>query len=225
MSKGKLVVFEGCDGSGKSTQVELFQNHLRSTNISFRYLHFPTETTVYGGLIQDYLFYRGDIAEMGEINPYFISTLYANDRYRMKPVIEKWLDEVDIVIIDRYVYSNYALIGGQLSNDVNLCPMSDRDKYFEWLSHYEFEQNKLHIPDIVIYLNMPLKFIKENMEKRETQDIHENLEVQKNAKEVYDNMVDNEIVFSIECGECGKLLTEREIHNRITELLKEKNII
>lgn len=222
---GRIVCFEGCDGSGKSTQVNLFINHLRGTNISYRYIHYPTQTTVYGKLIQDYLFNRGDIAEMGEINPYFIATLYANDRYRMKPVIDKWVDEMDIVILDRYVYSNYALIGGQL-DDFNDCGLlSDRDTFFDWLGRYEFEKNKLQVPDIVLYLNIPLKFIKEHLEKRDSQDIHENLQVQRNAKEVYDNMVDDFTTFSVECSKNGLLLSEEDIHNNIIDLLKDRNII
>lgn len=223
MSTGKLVVMEGCDGAGKSTQVNFLLNYLRRNNYSYRYIHFPTMGTKWGKMVNAYLF--GNLIEMGETNPYFISTLYANDRYQMKPLVDRWLRDVDIVLVDRYVYSNYALLGGQISNESQSGCMSERERYFDWLSIYEFEKNKLHIPDIVIYLNMELKFIKKNLEKRGDLDVHENFKTQKNAKQVYDDMVDNETIFSIDCVEDGILLTEDEIHVKIVNLLKCEEII
>ena len=72
-----LLVIEGLDGAGKSTQVGLLQNYLKSKGVNYEYLHYPqTDSPVYGDLIARFL--RGELGEINAVNPYLVALIYAD---------------------------------------------------------------------------------------------------------------------------------------------------
>ena len=86
-----LIVLEGLDGAGKSTQVNKLQQMLASCGIGYEYLHFPRfDAPVYGELIARFL--RGELGEVGAVDPYIVALLYAGDRADAAPMIRNWLD-------------------------------------------------------------------------------------------------------------------------------------
>ena len=224
--RGSLLVFEGLDGSGKSTQVNLLINYLEDNDISYGYIHFPRYDSKWGKMIKEYL--KGN---MNRNNPYYIATLYANDRYEFVPQLEEWLEIYDVVICDRYIYSAMAFQGSQLSNDRGARNfLSDREYFMDWLYEYEFRQNKIPKPNKILYFNVTIDFIKNNILDRDVEDIHEKLNFQKKVKKVYENiMKHNKKAEIIDCFrdrfEDNKILNKKEIHHKVVNLLQREDLI
>ena len=100
-----LLVLEGLDGAGKSTQIHRLQQMLAARGIGYEYLHFPRfDAPVYGELIARFL--RGELGGVDRVDPYIVALLYAGDRADAAAAIRGWLAEGKSVILDRYVYSN-----------------------------------------------------------------------------------------------------------------------
>lgn len=221
--RGNLVVFEGLDASGKSTQLNLLSKYLDREEVSYRKIHFPNYESKFGKMIKKYL--DGDNENY---NPYFIATLYANDRYYFKPMLEDWLNRNDLVICDRYIYSALAFQGCELSdkNGHELYDKrSERERFIDWLCEYEFKQNKIPVPDLVLYFNVPIDFIKKNLDKKQT-DIHEKVEYQKKVKRVYEDIfkkMDN--AYYVDYEEGGHVLNQEEVNRRIINILQRKGVL
>lgn len=185
---GNLIVFEGLDGSGKSTQVCKLVNRLSEEGNKVKNLHFPREGVIseFGKMIEDYL----DGGYEGIDNPYFIASLYANDRYMTKEVLEDWIEKYDYVILDRYVYSALAFQGARFTdNEERGFLMSERDRFLDWLFNYEFSQNKMPEPDIIFVVDLSIELIEKSLEEKD-KDIHENdLEYLREVREVYDELL------------------------------------
>ena len=102
-----LIVLEGLDGAGKSTQVKLLKEYIQSKGKQLRYLHFPRfDAPVYGDLIAKFL--RGDFGAINQVHPQLVALLFAEDRRDAAALIREWLGNGDVVLLDRYVYSNIA---------------------------------------------------------------------------------------------------------------------
>ena len=85
----KFLVIEGLDGSGKSTQVSMLKNYLKSNNVDFEYLHFPvTDSPVFGELVARFL--RGDSGPVDQVDPYLVALLFAGDRFNYAEKIREW---------------------------------------------------------------------------------------------------------------------------------------
>ena len=109
-----LIVLEGLDGAGKSTQVKMLDAYLQSAGQKTKFLHFPRyEAPIYGDLIARFL--RGDFGGNDAVHPQLVALLYSLDRIDAAPTIKSWLDEGYCVILDRYVYSNIAIVFSVLS--------------------------------------------------------------------------------------------------------------
>jgi dTMP kinase len=185
----RFLVIEGLDGSGKSTQVNLLKEHLRKSAIKFKYLHFPRlEEGVYGKLIARFL--RGEMGEIDKVDPYLVALLFAGDRRDAKAVIEQWIVENYIVIVDRFVYSNIAFQGAKYTYE------SEQKLLADWIMDLEFNIHKLPVPDMNIFLDVPFSFTRKLLsgtrkgEDRDylqgRQDIHENdLEFQEKVRGIY----------------------------------------
>ena len=103
-----LIVIEGLDGSGKSTQVARMSEYLTLRDgRSPEYLHFPRfDAPVVGDMIARFL--RGEFGRIDQVHPMIVALLFAEDRRDASAVIRRWLDEGRTVLLDRYVYSNIA---------------------------------------------------------------------------------------------------------------------
>lgn len=168
---GKLIVIEGTDGSGKSTQFRLLTEHLAADGQSFQRLVFPRYQEESSALIRMYL--GGAFgSKPKDVNAYAASAFYAVDRYASyKMDWGKWYESGGLVLSDRYTTSNAV---HQASKEPESC----RGAFLSWL--YEFEYDKLGLPrpDLVLYLDVPTEFTDTLLRQRESAtgtqaDIHE----------------------------------------------------
>ena len=168
---GKLIVIEGTDGSGKSTQFRLMAERLTQQNREFRRLVFPRYSQESSALIRMYL--GGEFGmKPSDVNAYAASAFYAVDRFASyKMDWGKWYEEGGLVLSDRYTTSNAV---HQASKE----PEEKQGAFLKWLYEFEYDQLGLPCPDLIIYLDVPTDFTEQMMRKREadtntTADIHE----------------------------------------------------
>ncbi|MGM9607228.1 MAG: dTMP kinase [Oscillospiraceae bacterium] len=145
---GKLIVFEGTDGSGKSTQFARLCQRLEQEGKTFQRLIFPQYDKPSSALLRMYL--NGEFGSHPEdVNPYAASTFYAVDRYASwKQVWGEYYRQGGLVLADRYTTSNAVHQACKL-------PEQEWEAFFRWLEDFEFEKLGLPRPDAVIYLDMP----------------------------------------------------------------------
>lgn len=171
MIMGKLIVLEGTDGSGKSTQLQMLTGRLRQAGREFRQLRFPQYDQPSSALIRMYL--GGEFgSNPGDVNAYAASTFYAVDRYAS--YVRSWRDYYlggGLLVSDRYTTSNAVHQAGKV-------PPAERPEFLRWLYELEYEKMGLPRPDLVLCLNMPVELTLELMRRREREtgthaDIHE----------------------------------------------------
>ena len=168
---GKLIVFEGTDGSGKSTQFRALCQQLDSMGKEYQKLVFPQYSEPSSALIRMYL--GGEFGKKpADVNPYAASAFYAVDRYAsLKKVWGDWYEGGGLVLTDRYTTSNAV-------HQAVKCAPADRPAFLRWLDDFEHNKMGLPRPDLVLYLDMPTDKAVELLRSREaathTQaDIHE----------------------------------------------------
>ena len=168
---GKLIVIEGTDGSGKSTQFRLMSQRLEAEHVTFQHIVFPRYQEESSALIRMYL--GGQFGEKpSDVNAYAASSFYAVDRYASyKMDWGKWYEAGGLVLSDRYTTSNAV---HQASKE----PEDKQAEFLKWLYDFEYEKLGLPCPDLTIYLDVPTDFTEKLLRSREaatsTQaDIHE----------------------------------------------------
>jgi len=156
--QGKLIVIDGIDGTGKTTQIELLKQALVSqgplrpplawlrrlseASVPLEAISFPRyEDNIYGKLIRRYL--EGEFGSIDKVHPYLMSCIFAGDRALAKPLIEKWLSEGKLVLVNRYVSSSKAHMGANL-------PEEKRKEFVKWLDELEYGTNKIPKEDLTI---------------------------------------------------------------------------
>jgi len=232
MSQGKFIVFEGLDGSGKSTQTKLLFEYLKDKGIEAVKIDFPQHGEKSSGMVDEYL--NGKYGTAEEVGPYVASVFYACDRYDAKSKIEGWLSEGKIVIADRYLASNIGHQGGKIKDK------TERQKYFKWLYDFEFNLFKVPRPDINIILKTNVEFSKklsnkitdeEKKAKRKaylvddtTQDIHE--KDQSHLEDALESFFQAAAEFPedfkvVECVEGGSLLSPDIIHKKVIQIVEK----
>ena len=156
---GKLIVFEGTDGSGKSTQFDLLTKRLEREGQAFRRLRFPRYDQESSALIRMYL--GGQFgSDPNAVNAYAASTFYAVDRYAS--YLQDWKDDYKagmLFLADRYTTSNAVHQGGKMDAEA-------RAAYYDWLYDLEFGKMGLPKPDLVILMDMPIELTRQLMRKR-----------------------------------------------------------
>jgi len=168
---GNIIVFEGIDGSGKSTQFELMCERLTAQNRQFRRLNFPRYSEPSSTLIRMYL--NGDFGENpADVNAYAASSFFAADRYAS--FVQDWGEYYKsggLIVTDRYTTSNALHQGSKMES-------SQRKTFFDWLYEYEFSLIGLPKPNLVFYMNIPATVAAERLSLRQEKtgthaDIHE----------------------------------------------------
>ena len=168
---GKLIVLEGIDGSGKSTQFGLLSVRLEREDVRFRRLRFPRYEEESSALIRLYLGGRFG-SDPESVNAYAASTFFAVDRFASWA--EDWRDYYragGLLLTDRYTTSNAIHQGAKLEGEA-------REEFFRWLYDFEFRLMELPKPDRVIYIDIPAERAIERLRAREAAtgtgaDIHE----------------------------------------------------
>lgn len=172
--KGKLIVVEGLDSSGKGTQTKLIAKNLEEQGYNVKLISFPDYDSESSALVKMYL--RGDLSNKADdINAYAASSFYAVDRYASyKKDWEEFYLSGGIVIADRYTTSNMIHQGSKIEGT------RIKNLYFDWLLDYEYKLMKLPAPNKVIFLDMPPEYSSELMKNRankftgeQEKDIHE----------------------------------------------------
>ena len=168
---GKLIVIEGTDGSGKSTQFKLLTSRLEAENRAFQKLVFPQYAEPSSALIRMYL--GGEFGtKPSDVNAYAASAFYAVDRYAsFKKVWGQWYEAGGLIVSDRYTTSNAV---HQASKE----PVEKQPEFLKWLYDFEYAKLGLPCPDLIIYLDVPTDFTEAMMRRREADtntkaDIHE----------------------------------------------------
>ena len=211
---GKLIVIEGTDGSGKSTQFGLLTKRVAAEGRQFQKLVFPQYAEESSALIRMYL--GGQFGSSpADVNAYAASAFYAVDRYASyKKVWGQWYEEGGLVLSDRYTTSNAV---HQASKE----PQENQSEFLRWLYEFEYEKLGLPRPDLTIYLDVPTDFTEKMMRSREaatntTADIHEKdlgylatcRRMGKAAAEFYGWTV-------IDCVRNGRMRSIEDIHEEI----------
>lgn len=168
---GKLVVFEGTDGSGKSTQFKLACEALGGAGQTFRTMVFPRYKEESSALVRLYLGGRFG-SKPSDVNAYAASTFYAVDRFAgYKEDWGGYYEEGGLMVSDRYTTSNAI-------HQASKLPPEEREEFFRWLGDFEYGRLGLPQPDLVLWMDMPIEKTVENLRRREsdtntTADIHE----------------------------------------------------
>ena len=220
-----LVVLEGLDGAGKSTQVKRFRKYLESVCPSLEYIHFPRyDSAVYGGLIGKFL--RGGFGSIESVHPQLVALLFAEDRHRAAPAIKESLAKGRTVLLDRYVYSNIAYQCAKLDSE------EEAESLRKWIIGTEYGDFGLPVPDLNIFLDVPIGFVENNLMSHRTgedrgylsgsQDIHEaDIEFQKRVRSVYRKQASlDEKFITVDCSdEFGATLSPNEIFMKVKSVV------
>ena len=217
--RGKIIVIEGTDCSGKETQSKKLIEKIPN----LKYFSFPNYDSPTGKIIGGPYLGKNYICDgwfkegADKVDPKIASLYFAADRKYNINVINKILDEGYNIILDRYVYSNFAHQGGKIK-DTN-----ERHKMYKWLEQLEFGLLELPKPDIKIFLYVPLEVSMEKRKNRkETFDQHEsNVDHLKHAENSYLEIADLYDFVKIDCTVNNKMKSVEEINEIIFDYLKK----
>jgi len=215
-ARGKFIVLEGIDGSGKRTQLDALAGEFSRRGTAFAQISFPNYSGFYGKLVAQFL--NGEFGPLSAVDPHFSALLYAGDRLESKPVIEAALAAGKVVLADRYVASNLAHQGARVAPE-------KRGNFLAWLKQLEYEVHALPVEDLVIYLRVPVaeahRLVGQKAAREYTnarRDLQESdLAHLEAASQVYDELARHPNWVTIECFDAasGALRLPAQIHTEI----------
>lgn len=223
-NKGKIIVIDGLDGSGKSTQFELIAKKLETLNLPVKAISFPDYDNPSSSLVKMYL--SGEFSkDANDVNAYAASSFYAVDRYASyKQFWENNYCNGDYILASRYVSSN------AIHQMVKLRE-NEWDNYLTWLKDYEYKKLGLPKPDLIIFLDMPIEVSQQLLLNRykgdeSKKDIHEaNIEYLKSCRKsaLYVAKKDNWKI--VKCSNNGQPLSIDIISNKIYDLISNNILL
>jgi dTMP kinase len=224
---GKLIVIDGGDGSGKTTQSKLLMQYLKDHNVPVKMFDFPRYySSFHGKMVGRFL--AGEFGKLDDVSPYLSSLAYALDRAAAKEELDTWLAHGGTIVCNRYATSNMAHQAAKLPED-------KRQEYLEWIDELEYKVHKIPREDIVVYLHVPWQFGMELTKnkgdraylKGHAQDIAEADVRHRQAAEVmYLTLASKRKNWVlVECVKDGKVLPKEEIHQHVLAALRGKKII
>lgn len=224
--RGKLIVIDGGDGSGKTTQSELLSKYLIERQMKVKLFDFPRYYSSFHGKVVG-RFLAGEFGGVNDVSPYLASLAYALDRAAAKPEMDEWLRGGGTIICNRYATSNMAHQGARLPED-------KRKEFLDWIDELEYKVHKIPREDIVIYLHVEWKVGMELTKKKGIRaylggknDILESDENHRAESEaMYLSLAkkrNNWVV--IECVVDGVMLTKEMIHEKVLTTLRNKRLI
>lgn len=222
--KGKLIIIDGSDGAGKKTQSELLIKKLKENKKDVVFFDFPQYDKFYGKIVARYL--NGELGKLDDVNPYLISLAYALDRTSAREKIYDALNKGKIVICNRYTCSNMAYQSAKFETK------KEQDEYVQWDEGLEYIQNKMPIPDLVIYLCVPYQISQTLLDKKEKdqreyvngkkRDIHEeNKNFLQKVEERYLKLTKEKNWNKIDCYLNNELLSMETVSEKVWKIIKK----
>ena len=220
-----LIVLEGLDGAGKSTQVKMLREYLQKRFPELEYIHFPRyEAPVYGDLISRFL--RGEFGDNTQVHPQLVALLFAEDRHGAAPAMKEALAAGRTVLLDRYVYSNIAYQCAKLSDPAEKARLRD------WIFNTEDGDFQLPVPDLNLFLDVPIGFVEKSLSQHRegsdrsylegSRDIHEaSIAFQKDVRDMYVGETARDPKFlRIDCSDAaGQMLPPDAIFNKVRQTI------
>lgn len=221
IQRGRFVVIDGPDGTGKSTQSNMLVETLKTEGYDAVYIKFPQYGEKSAGALEEYL-----AGKYGDLNPYAASVFFAIDRFDAGFKIREWLKQGKVVVSDRYVTANAGHQGAKISDS------EERIKFFKWLDHLEYQIFQVPKPDLNIVLHMPSSLAGKLLNKRYKSDkssawekkpdileskIGHSADAEKAYLEIAKLFPNTKL---LECSFEEKLLTPQEIHNQLWDLVR-----
>ena len=225
--KGKLVVIDGGDGSGKTTQSAMLIQYLESKDVPVKGFDFPRYYSSFHGKTVG-RFLAGEFGKLDDVSPYLSSLAYALDRATAKEEMDMWLSHGGMIVCNRYATSNMAHQAAKL-------PESKRKDFLEWIDELEYKVHKIPREDIVIYLHVPWAVGMELTKKKGDRG-YLNGDMPDIAEADTHHRMESEAMYIalskkrknwvlIECVENGVMLSKDEIHQKVLTVLRQKSII
>ena len=217
----KFVVFEGIDGSGKRTQLEMLSRSLAGRGIPCEQVGFPNYSGFFGNMVARFL--NGEFGSLETVAPHFSALLYAGDRLESKGAIENALACGGVLLADRYIASNLAHQGARVA-------AKDRGEFLEWIRKLEYEVYGLPQEDLVVYLRVPVaqahQLIGAKARRVYTEHRHDLQEASlahlSAAAEVYDELATQSHWVKVDCLDpaSGSMRTPASIHEEVASLIE-----
>ncbi|MFZ1019527.1 MAG: thymidylate kinase [Minisyncoccia bacterium] len=227
MAKGKLIVIDGTDGSGKATQVALLEKRLKKDGKTVKIVDFPEYyKNFFGAFIGHCL--SEQYYNFLNVHPKIASVAYAADRWESSGLMRAWLKKGYIVIANRYVSANQIHQGGKIKN------AKKRNDFIKWLDQMEYEVFKIPRPDITLYLDLPTKISLQLLKERDSskmkraylkkkKDVHEkDVDFLKNSRKSALWLAKTQKNWiKIDCTKNGTIDIRKNIHEKIYEQVKK----
>lgn len=217
----KLIIIEGLDGSGKSTQVQLLEDYFKRNSVHYRKIKLPDYDSPSSTLVNMYL--GGEFGKSADdVNAYAAGAFYAVDRFASYRL--NWGKDYKngtLILADRYATSNSIY-------QMEKMPESEWDSYLEWSADFEYRKIGIPEPDAVIYLDMPVEISQRLMSARYNgdegkKDVHEvNVDFLKKCRKSALYTAKKQGWKVIACSDGENPLPVAEIHNKIVEIIKEE---
>lgn len=222
MKRGKFIVIEGTDCSGKETQALLLKDYMADNKIPVKLVSFPMYETPTGDIVKRYLGkepYEQQFGKAAELDPKLSSIFYAYDRFFNKNIIIDALEKGTNVLSNRYMESNIAHQGGKIKSK------AERRKFSQWIKNIEYDIFGIPEADLVVFLYMPYRIGMKLKKGREGKpDGHEASEEHlRHAERVYKELAEENSWLKVECAPSGKidsLKTPQQINGEVVSLLK-----
>lgn len=229
--KGKLIVIDGTDGSGKGTQTELLLDYLEKQKKHHKYIDFPRYyTSFHGKMVARYL--SGEFGGKDSASPYLSSLFYALDRLTARDEIISWLEEGNVVVANRYTTSSMAFQTARIEK-------AKQEEFLKWLYEMEYKEHKIPKEDLVLFLYVPVEISQKLLDKKagtqarryikgKKKDVYESdVEYQKKVLKLYLDLAKKyphwEVIKCVDSH--GKLLSIEKVHGKIILAIKKHKIL
>ena len=227
LSRGRLIVFDGINGSGKATQIKLLTKKLRARGVKYKQVDFPRyESSFYGALVGRFL--HNELGDWAATNPCLAAVLFAADRFQAREQLYDWLRAGNLVIANRYVSA--------MAHQAARLPVEKRSAFIDWVMEMEYQVNRIPKEDLVVFLHLPAKTT-EKLVGRKPGSISSKINGAGSLEKDRQYQEESEKVFlqltrkfehwvKINCADKkGKLLSPAKISKRVVALLERRGIV
>jgi dTMP kinase len=226
-TRGKLIVIDGTDGSGKATQVAYLTDRLKKDGYKIKVVDFPEYYKNFFGAFVGHCLSE-QYYNFINVHPKIASVLYAADRWQSKEDLNKWLEEGYIVVANRYVSANQIHQGGKISDT------KKRIAFIKWLDQMEYKEFGIPRPNLTLYLSLPIQIVMKLLKERESSQMKRKyLKKNKDVHEADEKFMENSIKSAlwlaktqpywskINCSEKGEILSREQIHEMVYSEVKK----